>query len=103
MLKARSINEPQGERRVKACTWLPVTELDTINAKRGDISVSLFIRRAIRKALAEVENNNISQNNEISSELSGTGLPTRFPELASSNTRASPEVNPDGDSAYDGQ
>jgi hypothetical protein len=36
---------------VKLCTWLPMTELEEINKVKGDISTSLFIRRAIRKAI----------------------------------------------------
>ena len=45
--------EERKVRHVKASTWILENELETINRLKGDISVSLFIKRAIRKAIAE--------------------------------------------------
>jgi hypothetical protein len=39
----------------KVCTWIPLTEYQAINKAKGDISASLFIRRAIKKALLAEE------------------------------------------------
>jgi hypothetical protein len=58
MLKGKVLTEPLGVQRIKACTWLPVTELEQINRLRGDISISLWIRRAIQNALSEGEGTN---------------------------------------------
>lgn len=38
---------------VKASTWIPRKEYEQIERMKGDISVSLWIRRAIRKELSE--------------------------------------------------
>jgi len=45
----------QKVRNVKASTWIPETELEQINKLRGDVSISLFIKRAIRNAIKEEE------------------------------------------------
>jgi hypothetical protein len=36
----------------KVCTWIPLTEYEAINKSKGDISASLWIRRAIQNALS---------------------------------------------------
>jgi metal-responsive CopG/Arc/MetJ family transcriptional regulator len=56
----------------KISVWLPTSELNKIDDLKGDISRSLFVRRAIRKA--------ISEENVV---LSGKGLPTDSSEAAS--------------------
>ena len=50
----------------KTSIWLRMDEFEAINRLKGDISTSLWIRRAIRSALS-----------------SGKGLPTDSPEAAS--------------------
>lgn len=40
----------QQTKHVKASTWIPKEEYDVIEKIKGDISVSLWIKRAIRKA-----------------------------------------------------
>ena len=42
-------------KHVKASTWIPEDEMEQINRLKGDISTSLWIKRAIRKALSEGE------------------------------------------------
>jgi metal-responsive CopG/Arc/MetJ family transcriptional regulator len=37
----------------KISVWLPTSELNKIDDLKGDISRSLFVRRAIRKAISE--------------------------------------------------
>jgi hypothetical protein len=45
----------QKVKHVKASTWIPKEEYDEIERIKGDISVSLWIKRAIRKALLAEE------------------------------------------------
>jgi hypothetical protein len=56
----------------KISVWLPTSELNKIDDLKGDISRSLFVRRAIRKAISEEEN----------VVPSGKGLPTDSPDAA---------------------
>jgi hypothetical protein len=56
-------------RHVKASTWIPENEMQMIERLRGDISTSLWIKRAIRKALLE-----------------GERFPANSPQPAASNT-----------------
>ncbi|MDQ4066582.1 MAG: hypothetical protein M3114_03230 [Thermoproteota archaeon] len=49
----------------KVCTWIPLTEYEAIDKSKGDISASLWIRRAIQNALSK-----------------GDGLPARAPQRA---------------------
>jgi hypothetical protein len=73
---------------IKVSTWLPVTELEEINKVKGDISVSLFIRRAIQKAI---------KNDAMMTTLSGKGLPTdssRAAPVEAAATTTHPEKRP---------
>jgi hypothetical protein len=40
-------------KHVKASTWIPEDEMQQIHKVKGDISTSLWIKRAIRNALLE--------------------------------------------------
>jgi hypothetical protein len=67
----------------KISVWLPTSELNKIDDLKGDISRSLFVRRAIRKAISEEEN----------VVPSGKGLPTDSPDAASCSRRSSCHTN----------
>lgn len=45
----------QKMKHVKASTWIPEEEYEAINRLKGDISTSLWIKRAIREAIAKGE------------------------------------------------
>jgi len=67
----------------KICTWLPASELEAINRLRGDISASLFVRRAIQKAI-----------NDIATPLNGGGgLPNHNPPASAAISSPAVEVN----------
>jgi metal-responsive CopG/Arc/MetJ family transcriptional regulator len=51
MTESRSVQQMM----TKASVWLHAKELEQIDLTRGDISRSLFIRRAIRNALEKKE------------------------------------------------
>ncbi|HYZ59007.1 MAG TPA: hypothetical protein VE544_05045 [Nitrososphaeraceae archaeon] len=49
------IAKPSQTLMTKVCTWLPVTDYEAIIKIKGDISASLWIRRAIKNALSKGE------------------------------------------------
>ncbi|MDQ3903228.1 MAG: hypothetical protein M3247_06280 [Thermoproteota archaeon] len=59
----------------KASVWLKADEMNEIDRSKGDISRSLFIRRAIRRALEDEKNQ----------ELQGVKVPARHQAVASKN------------------
>jgi hypothetical protein len=63
----------QKVKHVKAFTWIPKEEYDQIERIKGDISVSLWIKRAIRNALS----------------VEGERLPAKTPQPAAPNTTLS--------------
>ena len=99
MLKTKAITEPQGMQRVEACNWLPVTELEEINKLRGDISVSLWIRRAIRKAIGEENEEEEGQKGEGGFQVtSPTSPPAPTPEAdqPTASLKAMEVLGPEG-------
>ncbi len=50
----------------KVSTWLPLNEAEQINRVKGDSSTSLFVRRAIRKAVQEATTATTNNENVLS-------------------------------------
>jgi hypothetical protein len=71
---------------IKVSTWLPVLQLEEINRVKGDISTSLFIRRAIQKATDD--------NNVTTTTLSeGDKVNSHSPKSSSCSRRSSCHTN----------
>jgi hypothetical protein len=67
----------------RAFTWIPESELELINKLKGDISLSLFIKRAIRKVLKEEFNVQVGNDVVSSQQLPQPATPT--PEVRPTN------------------
>jgi hypothetical protein len=52
-------------KHVKASTWIPEDEMQQIHRLKGDISTSLWIKRAIRNALLEEGRQAANQDDPI--------------------------------------
>ena len=61
------------ERYVKASTYISEADFQTIDELRGDITVSLWLRRAAKKAIAEQTKGN-SEKEGVGASMS---LPTK--------------------------
>jgi hypothetical protein len=63
----------------KASVWLQTKELERLDNLRGDISRSLFIRRAIRKVLLSTSTTSEHENENVPP---GKRLPAQSPQAA---------------------
>jgi hypothetical protein len=71
----------------KANTWISQEELEAVNNIKGDITISLFLKRLIRKALAEERRER--ENAPSGLQVSSQNPQTAAPEVV--NTTATPQ------------
>jgi hypothetical protein len=82
----------------KVNTWVSEEELEAINKVKGDVSVSLWIRRAIRNALSAEEGRGATNSNRPSQAASyatvrTTTTTTTTPHQASNSEKEVVEVS----------
>jgi hypothetical protein len=55
------LNKRENVWMMKLNAWIPEPELEAVRRIKGDISTSLFVRRALKKAVIEAKQNTLSE------------------------------------------